>query len=55
MLFEDKEIGLAALEAQPRPIREKLLSRIAEAWMEGQRKARGAYRNIFGQELGPGD
>ncbi len=41
MPIEKVEAGLAALEAQPRVIRELLMRRIAEAWLEGQRKAYG--------------
>jgi len=37
---EKVEAGLAALEAQPRVIREALMRRVAEKWLEGQRKAR---------------
>jgi len=43
MPTEKVEAGLAALEAQPRVIREVFLRRIAEKWLEGQR---GAYRSI---------
>ena len=38
MPVEEVETGPAALEAQPRVIREALMRRIAEAWLEGQRK-----------------
>ncbi len=37
MPIEKAEAGLAALEAQPRVVREVLMRRIAEAWLEGQR------------------
>ena len=37
MPVEKVEAGLAALNAQPRVVREVLLRRIAEAWLEGQR------------------
>jgi hypothetical protein len=37
--MEKVEAGLVALEAQPRTIREALMRRIAEAWLEGQRRA----------------
>ena len=39
MPTEKVEAGLAVLEAQPRVIRELLMRRIAESWLEGQRKA----------------
>ncbi len=39
MPVEKVEAGLAALEAQPRVIRELLMRRIAERWLAGQRKA----------------
>jgi hypothetical protein len=39
MPVEKVEAGLAALEAQPRAIRELSVRRIAEAWLEGQRSA----------------
>jgi hypothetical protein len=45
MPVEEVETGLAALEAQPRMIREVFLRRIAEAWLEGQRSA---YRSCRG-------
>jgi hypothetical protein len=38
MLVEKVEAGLGALEAQPRVVREVLMRRVAEAWLEGQRK-----------------
>jgi hypothetical protein len=34
---EKVEAGLAAVEAQPRVIRELLMRQIAEAWLEGHR------------------
>ncbi len=40
----EAERTLAALEAQPTVTRELLMRRIAEAWLEGQRKARGLMR-----------
>lgn len=39
MPIEKVEAGLTALEAQPRVTREVLLRQIAEAWLEGQRRA----------------
>jgi hypothetical protein len=39
MPVEEVETGIAALEIQPRMIREAFLHWIAEAWLEGQRKA----------------
>jgi len=39
MPMEKVEAGLAALEAQPRVIREALMRQIAEAWLDGQGKA----------------
>ena len=39
MPVEKVEAGLAALEAQPTVTRELLMRRIAERWLEGQRKA----------------
>jgi hypothetical protein len=39
MPLETVEAGLTALEAQPRVIREVLMHRIAEAWLEGHGKA----------------
>ena len=39
MPIEKVEAGLAALEAQPRVIRELLMRRLAERWLEGQRAA----------------
>jgi hypothetical protein len=38
MTVERVEAGLAALEVQPRVVREVLLRRIAQAWLEGRRK-----------------
>ncbi len=35
---------LATMEAQPTVTRELLMRRLAEAWLEGQRKARGLRR-----------
>ncbi|MGD0267384.1 MAG: hypothetical protein ABSD47_20935 [Candidatus Methylomirabilota bacterium] len=43
MPVEEVEAGLAALEAQPRVIREVLMRRIAEAWLEGALGSVGAY------------
>ncbi len=40
MPVEKVEPGLAVLEAQSRVVREVLMRRIAEMWLEGQRKAR---------------
>jgi hypothetical protein len=40
MPIEKVEAGLAALEAQPRVIRELVMRRIGEAWLEGQRTER---------------
>ncbi len=40
----EAERALAAVEAQPRVTREMLLLQIVEAWLEGQRKARGLMR-----------
>ncbi len=37
--IEKVEAGLAALETQPRVIREHLMRRIAKAWLEGERRA----------------
>jgi hypothetical protein len=39
---EEVEQGLKALEAQPTVTREQLMLRIAEAWLEGQRRAWGS-------------
>ncbi len=36
---------LAAMDAQPMVIRESLMRRIAEEWLEGQRRAWGLIRN----------
>ncbi len=47
MPMEKVEAGLAALEAQPRVIRELFMRRIAEVWLEGQR---GAYQNESGPD-----
>ncbi len=41
MPIEKVEAGLAALDAEPRVVREVLMQQIAEAWLEGQRKAYG--------------
>ncbi len=49
MPIEKVETGLAAIEAQPRVIREMLMRRIAEAWLEGQGKRYCRDRN--GREL----
>ena len=38
MPVEKVEAGLAALDAQPRVIREMVMRRIAQVWLEGQRK-----------------
>lgn len=38
MPVEKVEAGLIALEAQPRVIRQVLLRRIAERWVDGQRR-----------------
>jgi len=35
---------LAAIEAQPRATRELLMRRIAEAWLEGQRRAHRTFQ-----------
>jgi len=45
MPIEKVEAGLAALEAQPRVIREVFLRRIAEAWLEAQRRTWDLRRN----------
>ncbi len=45
MPIEKVETGLLALEAQPRVIRELLMRRIAEKWLEGQRVA---YQRLQG-------
>ena len=41
---EEAAKSLAAIEAQPSVTRELLMRRIAEAWLEGQRKAYRARR-----------
>lgn len=41
--LEQAEESLSALEAQPSVTWERLMRRIAEAWLEGQREA---YRSI---------
>ncbi len=46
MPVEKVEAGLAALEAQPRMIREAIMRRIAQKWLEAQRKA---YQGRSGQ------
>ena len=38
MPIEKVEAGLAALEVQPRVTRELIMRRIAEVWLEGQRR-----------------
>ena len=43
MPIETVEAGLAALETQPRVIREVVVRRIAKAWLEGQREARRSH------------
>lgn len=56
MPVEKVEAGLAALEAQPRVVREAPMRRIAEAWLEGQRACdirkanKGLDRESFGRE-----
>ena len=45
MPIEKVEAGLAALEAQPRVIREVVLRQIAEKWLEAQRQAYRRQRN----------
>lgn len=39
MPLEETERGLEAIEPQPTVMRELLMRRVAEAWLEGQRKA----------------
>ncbi len=39
MPVEKVDAGLATLEAQPRVVREVVMRRIAEKWLEGQREA----------------
>ena len=52
MPIEKVETGLAAIEAQPRVIRELGMRRIAEAWLEGQRRAqRKTVPNERGEAL----
>ena len=45
MPVEKVEPGLATLEVQPRVIRELLMRRIAEKWLEGQRR-RGGHEAV---------
>ncbi len=45
MPVEKVEAGLAALEAQPLVVREVFLRRIAEVWLEGQRRIVSASCN----------